>query len=89
MKPLKGYEDYNIVNWDGYGAEPITSETLVLAQRVFDMIDERGDSAPGGDGSICLEWRMGDDILCLDIGPGKRVSFYGKIDGQHINSKTS
>ena len=86
MKPLKGYEEYNVPNWDGYGAEPIVPETLALAQVIFDMIDERGDAAPGGDGSICMEWRRGDDILCLDIGPSDQISIYGKIAGKHVSS---
>lgn len=84
MKPLKGYEKYNVRNWDGYDAEPITPETLELAQRVFDMMDERGDAAPGGDGSICMEWRDGDDIICLDVGPGRKLHIYGRIAGTHL-----
>lgn len=84
MKPLKGYEGYHVRNWDGNDAEPITPETLELAQTVFDMIDERGDAAPGADGTICMEWRRGDDILCLDIGPGKKLRMYGRIAGEHL-----
>lgn len=84
---LTGYEDYNVSNWDGYGGDPIAPETVALAQKIVAMIETPFDDAPGGDGSICLEWRSGNDILCLDIGPGKQITFYGRVAGEHINSR--
>lgn len=84
--PIVGYDDYNVRNWDGYDGDPITPETVALAARIGAMIEQPYDDAPGGDGSVCLEWRMGDDILCLDIGPNKLVRLYGKIGGEFIHS---
>lgn len=82
---LEGYEDYNIHNWDAYGADPITPEVLTLAKAIAALFAQECDAAPGGDGSICLEWRNGDDLLCFDIGPGKTFHAYGNIGGEFIS----
>jgi hypothetical protein len=78
------YRGYDQANWGGYGEDPIPSETVALAEKLFHLLNsDRPDDAPGGDGSICFEWRYGkDDILCLDVeGDGFRV--YGRIGGKH------
>lgn len=82
---LFGYEDYNVSNWDAYGADPITPETLAFAQKLAALLEQKPDDAPGGDGSICWEWRSGDDILCLDVqGPGD-FRVYGRIGEKHYH----
>lgn len=80
------YSDYTLPNWGGYGEEPIGPETAALAKSLFELLNkDRPDDAPGGDGSICFEWRSGDDILCLDVeGDGFRV--YGRVGGKHYRS---
>lgn len=81
---LFGYEDYNVRNWDGYDAEPIKPETLAFAQKIAAMLEQKPDDAPGGDGSICWEWRSGEDILCLDV-EGETFRVYGQIGGKHYH----
>lgn len=79
--PLTGYEELNVSDWDGYGADPVKPETLAFAQKIAAMLDRGPDDAPGGDGSICWEWRNGDDILCLDVQAEGDFRIYGTIDG--------
>jgi len=79
------YSGYDQPNWGGYDEEPIKPETVSLAETLFYMLRDEPDDAPGGDGSICFEWRNGDDILCLDVeGAGFRV--YGRIKGKSYHS---
>jgi hypothetical protein len=83
--PLKGYEQYNQRNWDGYDAEPITTETLRYARRLLRVMPDTfgpPDIAPSGDGFIGLEWVPDGsplDRLFLDIGPGEEWSAYWKL----------
>jgi len=102
VDPLAGYELYNQKNWDGYGAEPITTETLCYARRLLsDMPTIFGppDIAPSGDGAIGLEWvpeRWHPLRLFLDIGPGEvwraywtgRDGQFGRMPGSGYNSDT-
>jgi hypothetical protein len=97
-----GYERYNQANWDGYGAEPITPETLRYARRLMPVIPDtfgRPDVAPSGDGAIGLEWvleRGRVRKLFLDIGPGSvwRASWtlrngeFGRAFGTGFTSAT-
>lgn len=81
MHPLAGYEGYNCRDWDGYGAEPITPQTLDAAKQMIDLLpDTLGwpDIAPGGDGSIGLEWVPAGKTpkMFFDIGPGERWRAY-------------
>jgi hypothetical protein len=82
--PLASYEMYQIANWDGEGAEPITAQTIAYARRIIAVLPKSlgaPDIAPAGDGSIALEWVPGDpkhklDRLFLDIGPGEQWRAY-------------
>ncbi len=38
--PLDGYEQYNRPNWDGFDAEPITSETLRYARQIVEILPD-------------------------------------------------
>ena len=77
--PLHRYEKYQLANWDGHDAEPITAETLVYARKLMKIMPTSlgaPDAAPAGDGSIALEWVPENtthklDRLFLDIGPGE------------------
>jgi hypothetical protein len=80
--PLAGYSRYSTPNWDGYGAEAITPETIAAAQRLIrDLPKTFGepDIAPGADGTIGLEWSFKNrplKKLFIDIGPGNQWSGY-------------
>jgi hypothetical protein len=97
-----GYERYNQRNWDGYGADPITPETLRYARRLTLVLPGtfgRPDIAPSGDGAIGLEWVLDRGPLrklFLDIGPGDvwraswtlRSGEFGKVSGTGFTSAT-
>ena len=74
------YEQYNVPDWDGCGAEPITKETVEAARR-FKSLWPRSiplaDIAPGADGTIGFEWRSGPEpertVTYIEVGPGDTV----------------
>lgn len=74
------YETYNCPDWDGYGAQPISQQT-VRAARSFSYLlpisGQRPDVAPGADGTIGFEWRFGArenrEFILIDVGPANRV----------------
>lgn len=53
---MDDFASYDIPDWDGYGAEPITAETLALARQVEAILPIPGDVVPGADGSIAWLW---------------------------------
>lgn len=81
---LAGYELYQMANWDGAGAEPITAATLAYARRIVAVLPSSLGApaiAPASDGTIALEWIPDDphhklDRLFLDIGPGRQWRAY-------------
>lgn len=82
------FESYDIDDWDGYGAKPITSDTVKAARafkRLFDQETPQPDIAPGADGTIGFEWRFGipngEHRILIDVGPGGRV-FARRLDPQ-------
>src|SRR5258707_216062 len=81
---LSGYEQYEVANWDGRDALPITSETLAYARKLMRVMPKtlgEPDVAPAADGSIALEWIPDDPTrklnkLFLDIGPAEEWCAY-------------
>jgi len=78
IDPLADYERYAAPDWDVYGAEPISAETLRFARKLIAALPNTlgaPDAAPAGDGTVALEWVMDAphklDKLFLDIGPGE------------------
>ena len=87
--PLARFEKYSVANWDGYGAEAITKETLDAAREFLILLPKDfGDPeiAPGSDGIIALEWLPETGPfrkLFIDIGPGPLWSaYYRRADGE-------
>lgn len=87
--PFVGYERYDLANWDGYGADPITTETLSAARVFLQMLPRTlgdPDIAPGADGAIGLEWAFNNRPLrklFIDIGPGHVWSgFWRRATGE-------
>lgn len=77
--PLSGFVEFQIANWDGDAAEPISDMTMAIARSLLeDMIPDsaEADAAPGGDGSIGFEWWFGARRIFIDVGPGDRVRTY-------------
>jgi hypothetical protein len=98
-----GYDNYEVADWDGYGAEAITRETVRAAREMLGFIPKNfpePEIAPGADGSIGFEWIPGDSSirkLFIDVGPGSTWTAYwrlasgekGSIPRQVIDSTTS
>lgn len=75
------YDNYNVPDWDGYGANPITPETVAFAREMMAAIPAEASAphvAPGADGTIGLEWvkRNPTRKLFLDFGPGRYWSMW-------------
>jgi hypothetical protein len=89
---LAEFELYDISNWDGYGAMPIVRATIQAARSLRRLLPSNlpsPDIAPGADGTIGFEWRLGSvpnqTLVLIDVGPGdvitgRRVDAAGKID---------
>lgn len=76
LDELTPFESYNIDDWDGYGAKPIALETVAAARafmRLFGREIPQPDIAPGADGTVGFEWRLGLGRVMVDVGPGGRV----------------
>jgi hypothetical protein len=87
------FEMYDIDDWDGYGAKPITRETVVTARRFRRLLPRYAgtpDIAPGADGTIGFEWRSGPDtdrtILIVDVGPGDTIKAVRIRAGRTVES---
>jgi hypothetical protein len=92
---FSSFESYDIDDWDGYGAKPITADTVKAARSFRNMFDRdipQADIAPGADGTIGFEWRLGvsdkSTRILIDVGPGGRV-FARRIDEQGHVTKFS
>ena len=61
-------------DWDGYGANPIDRQALILAVRVIDATTRQGVPAPEifpvPSGGVQLEWTSGGMELEFEIEPG-------------------
>ena len=87
---LAGYEEYERADWDGYGAEPISAETIDAARSFLTSKCLRTlgqpEISPGSDGTIGLEWVRDTGPfrkLFIDIGPGKIWHAYWRLaDGR-------
>jgi hypothetical protein len=100
--PFAGYDRYEVANWDGYDADPITRETVDAARAFLGLLPYGFSTpaiAPGGDGAIGFEWLRDQGPfrkLFIDIGPGRTWRAYwrlssgitGKIPQQSIDAKT-
>jgi hypothetical protein len=88
-KITERFSRYNRENWDGYGADPITPETISAARKFVKMLPKNlgePEMAPGSDGIIALEWLFNEPHplrkLFIDIGPGSVWSaYFRRADG--------
>jgi hypothetical protein len=74
------YDAYSVGGWDGFEADPISRDTVFAARsfyRLLPMGHVRADIAPGADGTIGFEWRIGSrdnrTMILVDVGPADRV----------------
>ncbi len=68
-----------VPNWDGYGAEPVTAETYLMAERFLRAIPNSypdPDIAVDADGELSLRWfRVQREVLAVSIRGDGRISF--------------
>jgi hypothetical protein len=73
------YDGYDVRGWDGYNAEPILPETVAVARRFGQVLGaerlRKADIAPGSDGTIGLEWQLGQYVIFAEVGPTNSVLF--------------
>lgn len=84
------------VDWDSYGAEPVSSVALVAAFELLDAVKERlcrkvreplpQFIAPLADGGLQLEWSRQQDDIEVEIDPNGDLG-YVLIEGQGTNRK--
>jgi hypothetical protein len=86
---LDGYEEYSKANWNGYGADPISSETIEATRQLLAVLPNTlgiPHISPGSDGTIGLEWVFADRHLrklFIDVGPGKIWSgYWRRVSGE-------
>jgi hypothetical protein len=83
--PLQHFGKYTVDDWDGYGAEPVTEQTIDSARLFLVLLPvdwREPDLAPGADGTIGLEWVMQRGPLkklFVDVGPGATWSAYWRL----------
>jgi hypothetical protein len=69
--------------WDGYGAEPISAETLEQVVAFLRALPEDvpvPDLVPEPDGEVSIEWHNGPRrVFSVSVGPHERVSYAGLL----------
>ena len=67
-------------NWNSYGASAPTSAVIEEARKILTAVIDLGLSepwvAPGGDGSIGLQWETDKAFLYIDIVPGEATTYF-------------
>jgi hypothetical protein len=69
-------------NWDGYGAEPIQSESIRHAVEFLKANADLGlsyEPYPDPDGSVGLEGQKGPNVLYLNFAPSGEIAYLLKI----------
>lgn len=87
---LEGYDKYAAPDWDYYGAEPITPDTVAYARAAITALPDYFGAphvSPGADGTVGLEWifKTGHIVkIFIDLGPGQKWgAFWRCRDGTH------
>lgn len=76
---LDGFSAYDVPDWDGEGAVAISAAARGTARRVLEILPTTTpmpDIAPGGDGSICMEWYIHGRKLWVDVSTNATVAVY-------------
>ena len=76
------YDEHQIENWDGYGAEPIKylNQSIQFAKALFDesrLLVESVDITPENDGCLCFEWfRTDSKFINISVKDNKLIYNY-------------
>lgn len=83
--PFKGFGDYSFLGWDGEDAVPISEKVLTDAKTMISNLLRNfryPDAAPGIDGSVCMEWLIGEKEIFIDFNSDGSVLIYADINGK-------
>ena len=82
---LDTLDDYSVFGWDGEAALAIKEKTLDDVKKLIanlPTIFRYSDIAPGIDGSICLEWLIGENEIFIDFNSDGSILIYVDINGK-------
>lgn len=83
--PFDGFGDYSFFGWDGEDAVPIGEKVLTDAKSLISNLPKNfrcPDAAPGIDGSVCMEWLIGEKEIFIDFNSDSSVLIYADINGK-------
>lgn len=83
--PFDGFSDYSFLGWDGEDAVPIREKVLTDAKNLIFNLPKKfrcPDAAPGIDGSVCMEWLIGEKEIFIDFNSDSSVLIYADINGK-------
>jgi hypothetical protein len=72
-------------DWDGRGAQAVSSNTVKLAQSILNQFAADTDPSevtPGRDGSLSFIWDDANNYVYFDIGPNSTIHLYYHIVGE-------
>ncbi len=82
---FEGFDDYSFSGWDGEEAVPISELTLIGAKNLISKLPREfryPDAAPGIDGSVCMEWLIGEAEIFIDFNSDGSILVYANINGK-------
>jgi hypothetical protein len=75
------YNDTQISNWDGYGAQPVSFETFCRAEQFIKLLPSSlavPEISAHPDGEVAFEWRLPTGkVLSVSVGAGSIVTYAG------------
>lgn len=77
-------------DWDGDGAEAISSAILLSAFRFLEKLttNQMPDIDPESDGEICFTWQKNkNNVFSISIGANDRVAYAGIFDDREFRGK--
>src|SRR5574343_411043 len=83
--PFEGFDEYSFFGWDGEDAIPIREQTLTGAKNLISKLPRNfrhPDAAPGIDGSVCMEWLIGEAEIFIDFNSDGSILVFADINGE-------
>lgn len=67
------------VGWDGYGAPPVSQESVETALKVLAALTTAPQAVPAGAGGVQLEWHTPWFTLEIEILDGEAIAMYAEV----------
>lgn len=77
--------EYSFMRWEGDDAQPIQDHIWCNVNYLMTKLPhhfKQPDIASGMDGSLCLEWSMGDDCILIDFNADESILIFAQIQGK-------